>query len=155
MANKLNNDNPVWQVPDFLTAKPHVVSGWVEEILQDRERLLKTTRQYKDIDKAFALISGAPDSSISEQRSQMNTNRAKRCVREIVASLSDVRQADGYDTENKAFKDEAEMFNKTMRALWYERAFDRSLKRGNQWMVATGTSYMWPNLLYVMMVVLG
>jgi len=151
MANKLNNDNPVWQVPDFLTAKPHVVSGWVEEILQDREGLLKTTRQYKDIDKAFALISGAPDSSISEQRSQMNTNRAKRCVREIVASLSDVRQADGYDTENKAFKDEAEMLNKTMRALWYERAFDRSLKRGNQWMVATGTSYMWPNFRKVRM----
>lgn len=144
MADKINNDNPQWQVPDFLTAKPHVVSGWVEEVLQDRESLLKTTRQYRDIDKAFSLIAGEPDSSANEQRSKMNTNRAKRSVREIIASLSDVRQADGYDTENKAFKDEAEMINKAMRALWYERSFDRSLKRSTQWMTATGTSWIWP-----------
>jgi len=143
-SNKLNNDTPNWQVPDFLSAKPHQVAGWVSEILEDREALLKTTRQYGDLDKAFALIAGLPDSSLSEQRSKMNSNRAKRQMREIIASLSDIRQADGFDTENKAFKDEAEMLNKTMRALWYERSFDRSMKRNMQWSTVTGTGWIWP-----------
>lgn len=141
---KLINNSPQWQVPDFLTASPKSVAGWVEEVLQDREGLLKTTTQYADIDKAFSLIRGEPDSSISEQRSKMNTNRAKRSLREITASLSDVRQADGYDTENAAMKDEAAMLNKALKALWYERSFDRSMKKVVQWFAATGTSYIWP-----------
>lgn len=140
----LINDNPMWQVPDLFTSKPHDVAGWVTEILEDRESLLKTTSQYKDIDKSFSLISGRPDSSVSEQRSKMNTNRAKRQMREIIASLSDVRQADGFATENKAFKDEAEMLNKAMRALWYERNFDRSIKRSMQWATCTGMGAVWP-----------
>lgn len=141
---KLINTSPQWQVPDYLTAKPHQVTGWVKEVLEDREGLLKTTSQYADIDKAFSLIKGQPDSSISEQRSKMNTNRAKRSIREIVASLSDVRQADGYDTENQAMKEEAAMLNKALKALWYERSFDRSMKKVVQWFSAAGTSYIWP-----------
>src|SRR5947208_11261731 len=108
MAKSKKVENaPVWQAPDFFKSSPERVAGWVDELLQDREALLKSTSQYKDIDKAFSLVSGQPDSSINEQRSNLNTNRAKRSLREIVAALADVRQTDGYDTENKAFKDEA------------------------------------------------
>lgn len=152
MAKPKGSDNsPIWQVPDFLKASPQRVAGWVNELLQDRESLLKATSQYKDIDKAFALIAGNPDSSIQEQRSNLNTNRAKRSLREIVASLSDVRQTDGYDTENDALKSEAAMLNKVMRAVWYDRAFDRSMKRAAQWFTAAGTSYIWPTYRKVRM----
>lgn len=144
MAKPKGDTGPIWQVPDFLKSSPARVAGWVNELLQDREALLKATSQYKDIDKAFALIAGNPDSSIQEQRSNMNTNRAKRSLREIVASLADVRQTDGYDTENSALKPEAAMLNKVMRAVWYERAFDRSMKRCAQWFTAAGTAYIWP-----------
>src|SRR5260370_40912701 len=97
---KTDNNAPVWQVPDYIKTlnKPEIVAGWVDELLQDRESLLKSTSQYKDIDKAFSLIAGQPDSSINEQRSNLNTNRAKRSIREINAALADVRQMDGYDT---------------------------------------------------------
>lgn len=142
---------PIWQVPDYFKAPPSRVSGWVDELLQDREGLLKSTSQYKDIDKAFAIISGQPDSSINEQRSKMNTNRAKRSLREIVASLSDVRQTDGFDTENKAFKDEAAMLNKAMRGLYYERNFDLAMKTAAQWFTTTGSAYIWPNYRKVRM----
>lgn len=151
MAKPKGDSSPVWQVPDFLKATPTRVAGWVDELLQDREALLKATSQYKDIDKAFALIAGNPDASINEQRSNMNTNRAKRSLREIVASLSDVRQTDGYDTENTALKSEAAMLNKVMRAVWYDRAFDRSMKRCSQWFTAGGTAYIWPTFRKVRM----
>lgn len=144
MSSKVANLSPEWQAPDFFTSTPQRVAGWVKEILEDREGLLKTTRQYGDIDKAFSLIAGLPDSSMQEQRSALNTNRAKRSVREIIASLSDVRQADGFDTDNKAFKGEAQMLNQVVRALWYERSFDRSIKKTTQWFTATGTGYIWP-----------
>lgn len=152
MAKPKGSDNsPLWQVPDFLKASKQRIAGWVNELLQDRESLLKATSQYKDIDKAFALIAGNPDSSIQEQRSNLNTNRAKRSLREIVASLSDVRQTDGYDTENKALKSEAAMLNMVMRAVWYDRAFDRSMKRCAQWFTAAGTAYIWPTYRKVRM----
>ncbi len=144
--SKVVDTAPVWQVPDYIKclSKPEIVAGWVDELLQDREALLKSTSQYKDIDKAFSLIAGQPDSSINEQRSNMNTNRAKRSIREINAALSDVRQMDGFDTEDKAFKPEAAMLNKVMKALWYERSFDRSMKRTVQWFTAAGTASQWP-----------
>jgi hypothetical protein len=61
-----------------------------------------------------------------------------------VAALADTRQVDGYDTENKAFKDEAQMLNQTMKALYYERYFDRAMKRCVQWFTVTGTGFIWP-----------
>ena len=142
---------PTWQVPDFLTSKASTVAGYVKEVTTDCESLLKTTSQYKDVGRGFDLIAGRPDSSIQEQRSNLNSNRAKRSMREITAALADTRQVDGYDSQNKAFKDQVSMLNGAMKALYYERFMDRSMKKVVQWFGVTGRGFMWPRYRRVRM----
>jgi hypothetical protein len=150
MARK-DPSQQTWQAPDFFTAKPNIVAGWCNEIVQDREAALKTTQQYKDVGLGFDLIAGKPDNTIQEQRSPLNSNRAKRSMREIVAALSDTRQVDGYETGNSAVKDEVQMLNGVMKGLYYERFFDRAMKRCVQWFTVTGEASIWPTYRKVRM----
>jgi hypothetical protein len=135
---------PTWQVPDFFTSKPSTIAGYVKEVTEDCESLLKTTSQYKDVGRGFDLIAGRPDSSIQEQRSNLNSNRAKRSMREVTAALADTRQVDGFESQNKAFSDQVSMLNGAMKALYYERFQDRAMKEVVQWFGVTGRGFMWP-----------
>jgi len=135
---------PTWQAPDFLTAKQSIIAGYVKEVTEDCESLLKTTSQYNDVGKGFDLIAGRPDSSIQEQRSNLNSNRAKRSMREITAALADTRQVDGYDSQNKAFAPSVSMLNGAMKAIYYERFMDRAMKKVVQWFGVSGRGFMWP-----------
>src|SRR5271167_76632 len=88
-----------WQVPHFETSHDKKLS-WCAEAMQEGQSWLKSQRGYEDMRKALDVISGRMGDVIPEYRSQLNSNRLKRNVREIVGALSDIRPLWGYHSDN-------------------------------------------------------
>lgn len=132
-----------WQPPEFIE-KGMRRAGWCADIISEGEKWLQAQPAYKDIQRGFDIIAGLPGADSRESRSPLNSNRAKRSIREIVAALSDTRTVDCYSTDNKALADEATMLNRVAKALAQQNNFTGSLKRVVQWFAVTGTGFMYP-----------
>ena len=132
-----------WQPPDRL-APGKTRFGWTDEIIQDGERWLQTQSFWNDLTKAENLIRGKEALKADENRSDLTSNRLKRILREMSAAISDVRYPDAWGSDNKAYQDEATMFSKTAKGVWYESRAALSLRQAAQWMVLGGNANIWP-----------
>src|SRR6266850_2195772 len=111
-----------WQCPPAATDESRRL-GWLDESTQEGQAWLKIQRGYPDIQRSFNIISGKDVGPLrAEYRSGVNTARLRRNVREVVGALGKLRPMWGYHSDNQAFKDKANMFNKVSRA-WYLEAF--------------------------------
>ena len=117
-----------WQPPDRL-APGKTRFGWTDEIIQDGERWLQTQSFWNDLTKAENLIRGKEALKADENRSDLTSNRLKRILREMSAAISDVRYPDAWGSDNKAYQDEATMFSKTAKGVWYESRAALSLRQ--------------------------
>jgi hypothetical protein len=133
-----------WQAP----ASAHEESrklGWLDESVQEGQAWLKAQRGYADFRKSLDIISGRDiGRSVAEYRSHVSTNRLKRNISEIVNTLAKLRPMWGYHSDNKAYKDQAEMMNKVTRAWYLESFADISIKEALQYAAATGRGWVVP-----------
>lgn len=134
-----------WQVPAAATPEDTRL-GWLREQNEEGQAWLKSQRGYADWKKALDVISGeiADPSLIKPYQSQLNTNRLKHNVREIVSVLSDIRPMWGYNSDNDAYVDKAGMMNKLTRAVYLSNFFDRSIRGALQYAAVTCTGYIRP-----------
>jgi hypothetical protein len=133
-----------WQVPSAIASVDRRLN-WVNEVTQEGANWLKIQRGTGDFKKALAVLSGSNiGPKIPEYRSQLTTNHLKRNVREIVGALSKLRPFWGYHSENSAFKAEAEVLNKTVRAWYLHAKADRSIKDALDYAAATCTGWIRP-----------
>lgn len=133
-----------WQVPP-LGASETTRLGWHNECTEEGLAWFRSQRGTSDIKKALEILAGKGDiAGIPQYRSKLNTNRLKRDIREMVGSLANIRPIWGYASDNNAFKAQAEMMNKSCRAIYLEQFFDRSIKEALQYAAATCTGWLRP-----------
>ena len=133
-----------WQPPSRLESGKKRF-GYIEDILGDGEAWLQKQPFWNDLDRAEKIIRGMEMNKADENRSDLTSNRLKRIAREMVAAISDVRYPDDiWNSDNKAYGAEMEMFSKMARAVWYEARAPYAVRRLTQWMLAGGTGYFWP-----------
>lgn len=119
--------------------------GWINDIVSYGEQYNASLLSSKDIGASIDLIAGRNNINRPNQsRSSLTINRGKRALREVVASIADVRAIDGYTSENPAYQSYLAMHNKVWKAVYFESKFPFALKRAVQWMVAGGTSFISP-----------
>lgn len=132
------NDYKVWQVPPAMAADSLKI-GWLDDCTEDGQSWLKSQRGYSDFRKALDTLSGRDGAARppAVYRSQLNPNRLKRDVREVIGTLAKLRPMWGYYSENKGFADQAQMFNQVSKA-WYLKTFaDRKIREALQFAAAT------------------
>src|SRR5208337_2131795 len=133
-----------WQAPSFLDS-PSSRMGWVEEAcVQEGEAFLKGQAAYNDIPRALDIIAGKIGEDANQKHSDLNVNHAKYIVRQIVATLADVREGGIYHSDTKYLSAQAGMLNKAAKAIALEGKFPRRLRKALQYMAATAKGYIWP-----------
>lgn len=133
-----------WQVPSPIAPVSRRLD-WVNSCTEEGMNWLKVQRGTGDFRRALDVISGkGVGPKIPEYRSQLTTNHLKRNIREITGALSKLRPFWGYQSENEAFKQEAEVLNKTVRAWYLAAKADRSIKDALDYAAATCTGWIRP-----------
>lgn len=133
-----------WQVPPSVVADDSKL-GFLNESVEDGMTWLKSQRGYGDFKKALATLSGrSPTNLTAAYRSQLNPNRLKRDVREVVGTLAKLRPMWGYHSDNKGYKGQAQMFNQVSRAWYLESFADRSIREAIQYASATCRGWVRP-----------
>lgn len=115
--------------------------GWLLNALGTGENFLETQSAYKQIDYNLGIMMGSAPEKMPKALSDVRVPRAKRQIREIVSSLSNLRPMWGYKADNRALEEQAEILNKLVLAWWYNTFVDRKLRKVLQYAAALGTGY--------------
>jgi hypothetical protein len=133
-----------WQIPPAMAAEDRRL-GFINDSCEEGLAWLRSQRGSQDFRRAFDTISGK-DTGIppADYRSHINPNRLKRNIKEIISAMSKLRPMWGYNSDNSAYRANAEMMNKVTRALYLEQMWDRSIKSALAWASATCAGYVRP-----------
>jgi hypothetical protein len=140
-----DQDQKHWQPPpnegrDNASAR----MSWVADVVASGEQYNASLTAGKDVGRAIAMISGKDARLPNQTRSDLNFNREKRALREVVANIADIRPVDGYSSDNPAYQAFLAMLNKVWKAVYFEGKFPAHFKKATQWLVAGGYSFISP-----------
>lgn len=149
MANYRDSD---WKIPPVLNKLGETVPsdrklGWLREAVGEAESFNKSQRSYIDMDRALDVVAGVSANSDARQArslSGVRVNRAKRNVRELVATLSNLRPMWGYKNDNHSYDSHALILNKMVNAWWHNTFADRAIRRALQYAFVMGAGYVSP-----------
>ncbi len=140
----MNNSQEVsWQAPVFErpdTDKLAFCKQCIETGIKWNEEQCSS----EDLRKALDILSGKTGSNLSGKWAMITTGDLKRAVREIVETLADIRPFWGYQTDNDAFRDQANMMNKVTKSVYLESFVDRSLRDALQFGAVSGGGFIYP-----------
>lgn len=144
MADERQEKYAEWQVPPAAAREDYKI-GWINEQCEEGQSWLRSQRGYADWKKAFDTLAGRAEvAAIPAYRSQLTTGRLKRNVKEIVGACANIRPIWAYSSDNPGFQEQANMMNKTTRAIYLENFLDYGIKRTLQWSAATCTGWLRP-----------
>lgn len=132
-----------WQCPNF-EASDETKLGFVRRAIEFGIKWNQDHIDAKSMQKAMDILAGKSGGEISSNWSKFTTGDLKRAVTEIVETLADIRPFWGYNTDNKAFLDHANMMSKTAKAIYLECFVDRALKDALQMAAATQCGFLHP-----------
>lgn len=119
--------------------------GWLKECVREGDTFLRNQTGFTDIKKGKEIIAGLQLNKLPEQLSRINVNLQKRLIRDVVATMSNLRPLWGYSTDNQNLDKQGEMLNKLL-VSWYQSTFaDRGIRKGLQYAGALGTGYIGPD----------
>lgn len=117
---------------------------FLKNAIAEGQSFLQNQVSYPDIQRAKDVIAGINTNKVSEQLSKINVNMEKRLIRDIVATMSNLRPLWGYSNDNPDLDHATEMLNKLLLS-WYQTTFaDRKIKEWCQW-AALGIGYIGPS----------
>jgi hypothetical protein len=97
-----------------------------------------------DLSRALDILSGKSGSALSGKWANITTGDLKRDIREIIETLANIRPIWGYQTDNDAFRAEANMMNKVTKSVYLESFVDRSLRDALQFGAVSGGGFLSP-----------
>ena len=119
--------------------------GWLKEAVREGETYLRNQTGFSDIKKGKEIIAGVFLHKLPEQLSRINVNLQKRLIRDVVATMANLRPLWGYSTDNHNLDKQAEILNKLL-VGWYQTTFaDRGIRKGLQYAGGLGTGYIGPD----------
>lgn len=132
-----------WQAPPFEAddvKKLAFCKRCIESGIKWNEDQMSST----DIKRGIDILAGKSGSAMSGKWANITTGDLKRAVNEIVETLSDIRPFWGYETNNDAFKEEANMMNKVTKSVYLESFVDRALHDALQFAAVTAGGFLYP-----------
>lgn len=115
--------------------------GWLREVVQTGEQWLKQQRAYPSIDEALDLVLSVPEEQLPKDMSKIRIPRTKRQIRELVSIMANLRPTASNKTDNRAYYDQAEIFNGIDKWWWFNTFADRRFREAFQQAAVTGTGY--------------
>ncbi len=116
--------------------------GWSKEVIQQGRTYLRLQPAFPFIQEGLDLINGELHKTKVQTLSDAKTDLVVRNIKELVASISNVRIIPSFKAEASEFQTAANLLNKTYIA-WQGMTFsDRSIRRGWQHALAGGTGYL-------------
>ena len=108
------------------------------------ETFLQSQRGYEDMDQAIDYVAGTSDRRRPASLSRISPNVLKRNIREIVASLSNIRPMWNFKNDNRDYDDHSAILNKLLHS-WYLHTFaDRSIRKALQYAAVQSRGYVMP-----------
>lgn len=137
-------------VPPYVDMKTGALCGeqemldWLSYSVNNGMSYLENQRAWNDVSLGMDIINGDWFDAPSGELSNVSTNRTKRQIREMVASLGNLRVVSRYKTNNRDLVDRVEVFDKLFMGWWNETAVDHSWKECLKYACACGTGYLVP-----------
>src|ERR1700677_5274280 len=132
-----------WQAPPF-EAPDDKKLAFCKQAIESGRKWVEDQCSAEDIKRGIDILSDKSGSSLSAKWANITTGDLKRAINEIVETLSDIRPFWGYQTNNDAFKEEANMMNKVTKSVYLESFVDRSLHDALQFAAVTGAGFIYP-----------
>ena len=133
-----------YTVPSRLL-KEDVRLGWLQDAVREGETFIRNQTAYMDFPNAKNIVAGMQRGKIPQQLSKINVNLQKRIIRDVVATMSNLRPLWGYASDNEELAQESEMLNKLL-INWYQSTFsDIQIKKCLQYAGVFGTGYIGPD----------
>jgi hypothetical protein len=139
----LNQNEISWQAPPF-EAPDAKKLGFCKQAIESGIKWVEEQCSSEDLQKALDILAGKTGNDLSGKWGSITTGDLKRAVREIVETLADIRPFWGYQTNNDAFKDQADMMSKLTRSIYLECFVDRALRDALQFAAVTGAGFLYP-----------
>src|SRR5688572_4045508 len=101
---------------------------------------------YADIDKGRGIVHAMEtyDEAIPDKLSHVRVPRIKRQIKEIVATLSNLRPTVDYTSNNPSqYESQANVLNKLYRAWYFNEEVDRAIRKALQYAATEGTGYLY------------
>jgi hypothetical protein len=119
--------------------------AWIAQSVREGETYLQSQRAYVDIDRAIDVINGTEDNEKRlDNLSRVRVNRLKRQIREVVATLANLRPLWGFKSDNPQFENQTEILNKLVLSWWHNTFADRKIREALQYAAVQGTGYLSP-----------
>lgn len=125
-------------------AKDDVKLGWIRSAVEEGSNFLKGQIGWEDIDRGMDIIAGADEETVPSTLSGVYSNRLKRQIREVVATMSNLRPLIGFTSDNEKFLAQANANSKLMMGWWQGTFADRDIRSCMQWACGSGTGYVSP-----------
>lgn len=132
-----------WQAPPF-EADDTKKLGFCKKAIESGIKWNEDAMSSDDIKRGIEILAGKSGSALTGKWAKITTGDLKRAVNEIVETLSDIRPFWGYQTNNDAFKDEANMMNKVTKSVYLESFVDRSLHDALQFAAVSSAGFIYP-----------
>lgn len=132
-----------WQAPAFERPDDKKLA-FCKQCIDSGMKWVEDQCSSDDLQRALDILSGKSGSVTSGKWASITTGDLKRSIREIVETLANIRPAWAYNTDNDAFRDEANMMNKVTKAVYLESFVDRSLRDALQFGAITGGGFLHP-----------
>jgi hypothetical protein len=106
---------------------------------------------YKEIDRAMDILRRDTEPALISGMSKISVNRIKREMRDLVASISNLRPMENARSHNKEMANTIYELNKLCKYWWVNTFADRKYREGCQYACGLGTGYIspwWDNNYY-------
>lgn len=120
--------------------------GWTNQVISRGLAFIRAQPAYADIDKGRSLVHSMEtyDEQIPDKLSHVRLPRIKRQIREIVATLSNLRPTWDYVSNDPAkYETQANVLNKLHKAWFFGEEVDRSIRSALQFAAVEGTGYLY------------
>ena len=129
---------------DGTGASAQRILSWMNESIQEGEVFLKSQSGYRFVDTSHRIIGDIGFDELPRTLSKASKNFVKKDLRELVGTLSNPRPINTFRTDNKQFKDQAEVLDKAYMHWFISTMADRQLRKALQFAGAEGTGYLVP-----------
>ncbi|MDE2099396.1 MAG: hypothetical protein KGL39_19245 [Patescibacteria group bacterium] len=139
----MNETEISWQAPPF--ERPDSVKlAFVKQAIEAGRKWNEDQCSSENLKRGLDILSGKSGSTLSGKWATITTGDLKRGIREIVETLANIRPFWGYQTDNDAFRDEANMMNKVTKAVYLESFVDRAIRDALQFAAVSGAGFIYP-----------
>lgn len=115
--------------------------AWVDQMVDDGERILKAEPAYQEIASNIAYVMGDQLSRRPAALSNVRDNRLKKIVLESVSALTDIHPLFGFQSFNPNFQNQVVILDKLTRAWWVNTYTDLRLADTVRYSMSTGVGY--------------